>query len=229
MAVLGGALARTHRLDAFGFVTLAILSGMGGGMIRDALLGQGPVAALTDGAYLLTALIAAAVIYLVRIEGRWWDRTWPVIDALALGCWAVVGTQKALAAGLGWLPALFLGTLTAVGGGAVRDVILNKVPSILGGNTLYASCAILASGVVIAFGVLDLPTLGSLVGLVVGATVCLVARARGWRLPEGYEPSLTRAGAHTLELGRRLRGSARLPLRVVRRMEHDGPPDPSRH
>ena len=64
-------------------------------------------------------LLLAAVAFAVRFEGHLWERLFPFVDALALGCWAAVGAQKTLMLGLGWLPAILLGTVTAVGGGAV--------------------------------------------------------------------------------------------------------------
>lgn len=182
-AMLGGVIARREKLDPVGFVTLAVLSGLGGGLIRDTLLQHGTPVALTDYAYLVTALVGAAVTFAVRIEGRLWNRGWPVIDALALGCWAATGAQKTLDAGLGWLPALLLGTITAVGGGAVRDIVLRRVPAVLGGNTLYATCAVTASGVLIVLYENGYQTAGLLAGLIVGAGLCLVARWRGWILP----------------------------------------------
>src|SRR3954466_10804528 len=108
-AVLGGVLARRARLDPVGFAALAIMSGLGGGVIRDTLLQHGTPVALTDYAYLLTAFAAAALSFLVRVDRRLWQRTWPVVDALALGCWAAAGAQKTLDVGLGWLPAVLLG------------------------------------------------------------------------------------------------------------------------
>jgi Glycine transporter len=102
-AVLGGAIARSARLDVVGFATLAILSGLGGGVIRDTLLQHGTPVALTDYWYLLIALAGATLVFLVKVEGRVWDRVWPLIDALALGCWAAAGAQKTLTFGLGWL------------------------------------------------------------------------------------------------------------------------------
>ena len=141
-AVLGGVIARRERLDPVGFATLAILSGLGGGIIRDTLLQHGTPVALTDYSYILTALGAAAITFAVNVQGPLWDRAWPVVDALALGTWAATGAQKTLAIGLGWLPAVLLGTITAVGGGAVRDIVLRRVPTVLGGNTLYATCAV---------------------------------------------------------------------------------------
>jgi uncharacterized membrane protein YeiH len=184
-AMLGGVIARREKLDPIGFATLAVLSGLGGGIIRDVLLQRGTPVALIDYAYLFTAFGGAALVFAVRVEGRLWDRLWPVIDALALGCWAVAGAQKALDAGLGWLPAVLLGTITAVGGGAVRDIVLRRVPAVLGGNTLYATCAVAASVVLVIMYDHGYPTAGSLTALVVGAALCLLARWRGWILPSG--------------------------------------------
>jgi uncharacterized membrane protein YeiH len=184
-AVLGGVIARSARLDPIGFAILAILSGLGGGLIRDTLLQSGPPIALTDYAYIITALVGAAIAFLVRVEGRVWNRVWPLVDALALGAWAAAGAQKTLAVGLGWLPALLLGVTTAVGGGFVRDVVLRRVPGILGGNTLYATCALVASGVMVTFWHLDLVTLGTALATLTGAALCLLARWQNWVLPVG--------------------------------------------
>jgi uncharacterized membrane protein YeiH len=183
-AVLGGVIARREKLDPVGFVVLAVLSGLGGGLLRDVLLQHGTPIALTDYAYLLTAFAGAALAYLVRVEGRVWEWAWPVLDALALGCWAAAGAQRTLDAGLGWLPAVLLGTVTAVGGGAVRDVVLRRIPGVLGGNTLYATCAVAASGALVVLSLHGHPTVGSVAALVLGAGLCLLARLRGWVLPD---------------------------------------------
>ena len=185
-AVLGGVLARGLRFDPVGFGALAIMSGLGGGMIRDTLLQRGTPVALTDYAYVLTALAGAAIAFLVRVEGRVWDRVFPFVDALALGCWASAGASKTLGFGLGWLPAVLLGTITAVGGGTLRDVVLRRIPAIFGGNTLYATSALLASGVMVVLYDLDRPSLGLVVSTLVGAGLTLLARWRGWQLPEPY-------------------------------------------
>lgn len=183
-AMLGGLIARREKLDPVGFVTLAVLSGLGGGIIRDTLLQRGTPIALTDYAYLTFALAGAALTFVVRVRGRVWDHVWPVVDALALGCWAAAGAQKTLDAGLGWLPAVLLGTITAVGGGAVRDIVLRRVPAVLGGGTLYATCAAAASGALVLLSNLGHPTAGLIAALVVGAGLCLLARWRGWVLPD---------------------------------------------
>jgi uncharacterized membrane protein YeiH len=173
-------------LDPVGFAILAILSGLGGGLLRDTFLQHGTPIALTDYAYLLTALAGAAVAFVVRVEGRAWDRAFPVLDAVALGCWASAGAQKTLAVGLGWLPAVLLGTITAVGGGMVRDVVLRRIPAIFGGNTLYATCAAIASGVMVGLYDAGLVSVGLVVSTITGAALVLLARWRGWQLPEPY-------------------------------------------
>jgi len=185
-AVLGGVLARAQRLDPVGFGTLAILSGLGGGLIRDTLLQHGPPVALTDYSYILTALAGAVIAFFLHVEGRLWDRFFPVVDALAVGCWAAAGAQKTLGVGLGWLPAVLLGTITAVGGGTVRDIVLRRIPGIFGGNTLYATSALLASGVMVVLYRLGYPSVGLVVSTVIGAGLTLLARWRGWQLPEAY-------------------------------------------
>lgn len=181
-ALLGGIVAREQRMDPIGFVALAILSGLGGGLIRDTLLQHGPPVALTDYSYVATALGGAFVAFLVPVHERIWSRTFPVVDAPALGCWAAAGAQKTLDVGLSWLPAILLGTITAVGGGALRDLTVRRIPQIFGGNTLYATCAVAASVVVVIFGYTGHAPAGTVVATCVGAALCLLARWRGWQL-----------------------------------------------
>ncbi|MER7409837.1 MULTISPECIES: trimeric intracellular cation channel family protein [Streptomyces] len=193
-AVLGGVIARAERFDLVGFVGLAILSGLGGGLIRDTLLQHGTPIALTDYTYLLTAVGGAALVFVLRVEGKLWDRLFPLLDALALGCWAAAGAQKTLALGLGWLPAVLLGVITAVGGGFVRDIVIRRAPRIFGGNTLYATCALVAGGVMAGLERAGHPMAGSISATFVGATLVLLARHRGWQLPTspGWRPALRR-------------------------------------
>ncbi|HET9691437.1 MAG TPA: TRIC cation channel family protein [Acidimicrobiales bacterium] len=230
-ALLGGLIAREEELDPVGFATLAALSGLGGGIVRDVLLAHGTPVALTDYAYLTTALAGAAVSFLVPVRGRAWERVWPVIDAVALGTWAATGAQKTLDVGLGWLPALLLGTITAVGGGAIRDVVLRRVPTVLGGNTLYATCAVAAAGLLVACSDTGHPEIGLVAATALGATLCLLARWRGWMLPAGGARGWSRrrargaAGApRAARLGRRR--PRRLPRGAPRRDRTPRRPDP---
>jgi len=182
-SILGGIAARAARLDLVGFGILAVLSGLGGGIIRDTLLQAGPPVALTDPYYLILALAGAIIAFLVPMRGKWTQSPLVLIDALAVGCWSAVGVQKALDNGLGWLPAIILGMITAVGGGMVRDVLLMRVPSIFGGNTLYATSSLAASIVTLVLIELRQPELGALAAILTGAGLSLLARRFGWVLP----------------------------------------------
>ena len=182
-AILGGIAARSARLDLVGFGILAIMSGLGGGIIRDTLLQGGVPVALTDPYYLILAITGAAIAFVAPLQGKWTQRPLVLIDAFAVGCWSAVGVQKALDAGLGWLPAIILGMITAVGGGMVRDVLLMRVPSIFGGNTLYATSSLVASLITVVFVILGLPEIGALVAILTGGSLSLLAKRFGWVLP----------------------------------------------
>ncbi|NKQ51871.1 trimeric intracellular cation channel family protein [Amycolatopsis sp. K13G38] len=184
-AVLGGAIARTEGLDLFGFLVVGSVSGLGGGVLRDTLLQHGTPVALTDYAYLPTALAGALLAFVISISESAWDKLFTALDAAVIGFWAVTGAQKTLAAGLGWLPAILLGTTTAVGGGALRDVLLRRVPAVFGGNALYATVAAAVAATMVVCTYLGAPLIGIVVG-VVGALLFRVAAVKfGWNLPNG--------------------------------------------
>lgn len=182
-AILGGIAARAARLDIVGFAILAVLSGLGGGMIRDTLLQRGVPVALTDPYYLTFAIAGAVIAFFIPFKGALSRRLLLILDALAVGCWSAAGAERAIAAGLGWLPAIMLGMVTAIGGGMVRDVMLMKVPTVFGGNTLYATSSFVASVEMVVLTELGHPAIGSVVAIVSGALLSLLARKFGWILP----------------------------------------------
>jgi uncharacterized membrane protein YeiH len=187
--LLGGAVARSKDLDMFGFAAVGLCSGLGGGIIRDVLLGHGPPAALTNPAYIPTALAGACVAFVVQVEHRTWDRAFIGVDAVALSMWATAGALKALGDGLGWLPAVLLGTITAIGGAITRDLLLQRVPAVFAQGTLYATVAILVAAIQVIFARthgLSSGT-GTTVAIVTGVTLRLVAYWRGWQLPRGLD------------------------------------------
>lgn len=182
-AFLGGLAARRARLDLVGFVTVAVVCGLGGGMLRDMLLGQGPAVVLTNPAYLVIACAGAVLAYAVSIWGRWTMRLIAVLDAISVGCWSAVGVQKGLAAELTWVPAILLGMVTAVGGGMVRDLLLMKRPAVLGGNTLYATGAFASCLVTLGISLTGHPVLATVASIGVGGGIVLAARRYRWILP----------------------------------------------
>lgn len=146
VGALGGALNAVrdtrYKYDLVGVIGLAFASALGGGITRDLILQQGPPLAFVDVRYLMAALAGAVagLIFAARI-GRNTERLIVVIDAAALGLFAVAGSTRALDAGLLRLPAFLLGCVTAVGGGCIRDVLSGLTPKIFERGELYAIAA----------------------------------------------------------------------------------------
>ena len=143
----GASLAVEQGLDLFGVLVLAVAAALGGGLLRDVLLGALPPAALQDSRYLLVAVVAGVVTLLAA---RYVQRLAPLVrllDAAGLGLFVAAGTAKALSAGLGTAPAMALGCLTGIGGGIVRDLLVGQVPTVLR-RELYAVPALLGASAV---------------------------------------------------------------------------------
>ncbi len=147
-ALAGGALAVDKRLDLFGVLVLAVVTALGGGLLRDLLIGATPPAALRDSRYLLTAAVAGLVAFgaagrLHRIAG-----TVRLLDAAGLGLFVATGTAAAQRAGLGAAPSIVIGCLTGIGGGIARDLLVGVVPVVLR-RELYAVPALIGATVVV--------------------------------------------------------------------------------
>ena len=155
-ALSGAFKAVRLRLDWLGVAVLAALTGIGGGILRDLLLGAAPPASLRDERYVLVCLAGAATVALAapRVAARW-NRVM-LADAVGLGLFAALGAAKGLAFGLGPLGVVLTGTLTAVGGGVVRDVLVRETPAVLY-KGFYATAAILGSAAFYALSLLPLP------------------------------------------------------------------------
>ena len=176
---LNGALTavRAERLDIFGVITLGMFTGLGGGTIRDVLLDALPPATFVDWRYL--ALAAGGGLIAFALSRRLERLTMPitVLDAVGLSVFAVLGAEKALNLGFGVVQAMLVGTITAVGGGTIRDVMIGRIPTVLR-SELYAIPALIGAGCAAAAikmgyqGVL--PALGA-------AAVCFVIRMIGVR------------------------------------------------
>src|ERR1700722_18278065 len=92
--LLGGAVARSQNMDLFGFAAMGLVSGLGGGIIRDVLLEHGTPAALVDGAYIPTALAGAAIAFLMHIQSRAWSRVFVLVDGAAISLGATGGAAR---------------------------------------------------------------------------------------------------------------------------------------
>ncbi|MDA3649509.1 trimeric intracellular cation channel family protein [Saccharopolyspora indica] len=190
-ALSGALLAVRKRFDVVGIVVLAEVTALGGGVFRDLVIGAVPPVAFTDIAYFTTPLIASAVVYfwhprLARIR-----RFVLFFDAIGLGVFCVAGSIKALNFGMHPLAAIALGAATAIGGGAIRDVLAGDVPALLHPESeIYAVPALLGSGLVALLAVTGaLTPITSAFAALLAIVVRLLALRFGWRAP------LARGGA----------------------------------
>ena len=184
---IGGTIARQRNFDIIGFSVLALLSALGGGMVRDALLQQGPPAAIAEPMYMGVAVAGGVLAMVIHLRGRAWELFRVHGDAVILGVWAVTGSTKALSYGLPAASAVFMGVLTAVGGGMIRDVACGDIPSIFGGNTLYATPAITAATTMVLFNWAGHDGVGMIAATICGAGFAILAYWRGWVLPANPE------------------------------------------
>jgi len=182
-----GALAGVRaRLDVFGVVVLAVTTALGGGILRDVLLGIHPPSALRDWRFLaVPAAVALAVFAGHRVFARL-RRPMLVADAIGLGLFTVSGTATALEHGVPVHTACLIGMTTGIGGGALRDVLLREIPLVLR-REIYALAA-LAGALVVAVGArLELPVGAASAVSVIGAALVVVVRMlalwRHWNAP----------------------------------------------
>ncbi len=148
-AVSGALSAAGKRFDLFGALSVGFVTAVGGGTIRDVVLGVTPVFWLKDVNYLLVIVLAAGAVFLFARHILAYRRVLLVFDAVGIGVFTLIGINKAL--GVHVLPifAAFMGVITAVMGGVLRDVLVNEVPLIFQ-KEIYATACILG-GVVYFF------------------------------------------------------------------------------
>ncbi len=176
---LNGALTavRAVRLDIVGVVVLGMITALGGGILRDVLLGALPPATFSDWRYLVVAGGGGLVAFVLARQLERLAMPITVFDALGLSLFAVTGAGKALALGAGVGQSILLGTITAVGGGTLRDVLVRRVPTVLS-SELYAIPAAVGAALVVVPARLGV---GGPVWVFVGAGVCLAIRLVGVR------------------------------------------------
>ena len=183
-ALTGALVASRAQLDIIGFAFLAILTGVGGGTVRDVLLDRNPVFWMADPTYLGVAVIAALVVFFTAhlFESRYRVMLW--LDAAALAFAVAAGARIAEGLEQSTTIIVVMGVVTGCLGGLLRDVVANEVPLVLKQGELYVTCAV-AGAAVIAVA----PWVGTsaLVTVLLSAGVTFALRggsiAFGWRLP----------------------------------------------
>ena len=190
-ALSGALLAVRKNYDIVGMAVLAVITAIGGGVIRDLVIGAVPPVAFTDAIYLLLPLLATALTFFAHVQINRLNAAVLVFDAAGLAVFCISGTAKALNYGLGPVPAAALGVLTAVGGGIMRDVLAQDEPSVLSAKSeLYALPAVFGSAITVV-----IPHLPINSSLAAGLTAVLVFALRllalrfGWRAPRAWRTS----------------------------------------
>jgi uncharacterized membrane protein YeiH len=187
VGAIGGAIYASrhekHHYDVVGAFGLAIVSALGGGVLRDILIQHGPPLALTNVRYLYLALLGALLGLLFgRNIGKRTEQFLLIIDAAALSLFAVAGAIRAIHFGLSWLPALFLGVLTAVGGGSLRDVLSGHTPMIFERGQLYAIVALVSASSFVLCNFLGLShSTSTILSVSLGFLLRLLTLRFGWR------------------------------------------------
>jgi uncharacterized membrane protein YeiH len=180
-AVSGALVAAEKRQTLVTFIFFAVVTGVGGGTLRDLLIGA-PVFWVHTNATLVLCIVAALVVWLIshrRLAGR--ALLW--FDAAGLAAYATYGAEKALRFGVAPVPAFAMGVLTACVGGIVRDVLAGE-PSILMRPELYVTAAALASGLFVGLSVAGVePWIAATIAVVASFALRGAAIARGWSLP----------------------------------------------
>ncbi|MFB6956811.1 trimeric intracellular cation channel family protein [Streptomyces sp. NPDC056309] len=192
-AISGALLAVRKNFDVFGIAVLAEATALGGGLFRDIVIGAVPPAAFTDLGYFLTPLFAALVVFFLHPHMERIQTAVYVFDAAGLGLFCVAGTTKAYAYGLNLTASATLGMATAVGGGVLRDVLANDVPSLLRWDRdLYAVPAIVgATMVVLCIHYDALNPFTSGLAVITAFVLRLLAMRYHWRAPRAWNRRTT--------------------------------------
>ncbi len=185
LGIEGGLAASGASLDLFGVMVLSFATALGGGVIRDLLIGEVPPAAIRDARYPIAAFAGGAIAFLLYETVRALPNSVvTMVDAAGLSLFAIAGAEKALDYKIGPFISVLMGTITGVGGGTIRDLFLMKIPGILRAD-IYAVAALAGAAVFVTGFRLGLP---KTVMMFAGALVCfslrLVAVWQHWNLPK---------------------------------------------
>jgi uncharacterized membrane protein YeiH len=179
----GGILAVRKRMDLFGVLVLSVATGLGGGIMRDLILGHVPPATLVDWRYLAAASLGGLLVFVsfgkIIRHGRFLTE----FDAIGLSIFTVTGTTIALSAGLSPAAAVLLGMLSGVGGGVLRDVLAAEVPLIFR-SEIYAVASMLGSTIIVVANQLQLSgILTETVAAVATFSLRTLSVRQGWKIP----------------------------------------------
>ena len=169
-AITGGLISGRKKMDVFGIVVVALVTALGGGTIRDVILGTTPVFWIADPTYVVVAVAAALFIFAFARFSELWPEALLVADAFGLAVFTIIGAQRAFEAKASPLIAIILGVMTGVAGGIVRDLLCGEIPLILR-REIYATASLLGGALFVTFSSLNIK--GG--AITVGAVAIIVA------------------------------------------------------
>ncbi|MBA4744668.1 MAG: trimeric intracellular cation channel family protein [Muricauda sp.] len=142
-AISGVLVAMEKRLDLFGVLIIAFVTAIGGGTLRDLMIGNTPVGWMQDLTYVITIFISVvfAIIFVNKL--KYLRKSLFLFDTIGIGLYTMVGVEKGLEAQLLPIMCVFLGTMTACFGGVIRDMLCNEIPIIFRRKEIYATTCIL--------------------------------------------------------------------------------------
>lgn len=182
-AISGVLTATKQKFDIFGAAVIAFVTAVGGGTLRDMLIGSQPVGWMQDTNYILIISLAVPASFFFRKYIQKLRRTMFLFDAIGIGLFTILGMEKTLAMGISPVIAIIMGTVSAVFGGVVRDVLCNVVPLIFRGEIYATACL---SGAILYIGLKEL-ALNYHISMVITIIFIIVVRVfavkRHWMLP----------------------------------------------
>ena len=145
-AISGVLVAMEKKLDLFGVFIIAFVTAVGGGTLRDLLIGYTPVAWMRDALYVSTILTAVIFAILFRNQLKYFRTSLFLFDTIGIGLYTMVGIERGLSAGLMPVMCIALGTITASFGGVIRDILCNEIPVIFRREIYATACIIGGAG-----------------------------------------------------------------------------------
>lgn len=189
-ALSGSIMAVRKEMDLYGSGILAIMTALGGGLMRDIMIGRIPPLVLTDGTYVLTALAGVLTVYLLYENMERFHYPLRILDAVGLGVFTVLGSRMAMEAGLPWFAAVMIGVISGTGGGMIRDVLAREVPLVLQ-REIYAMAAV--PGAMFYVAVITWTDPGGAASLVLPVATALFIAVfrilsvyRDWHMPRAF-------------------------------------------
>ena len=187
-AISGVSVAMNKRMDAFGVLIIAFVTAVGGGTLRDVLIGLTPVTWMTNMTYVYVIFGATIFTIAFRRKINHLRMSLLLFDSIGIGLYTVVGIEKGLMAGLHPIICISLGTMTACFGGVIRDILCNEIPVIFRRKEIYATACILGGTVYFLLRLFPIPD--NVIFMASGSVVIivrLIAVRFGITLPNMYK------------------------------------------